>query len=154
MCDARFGEGCPKQYRLLVYSRGGAQLGCFQQPLWKLTRAPDVQGPMPDVTLPESLPLWPYLFSLLLESPFPISSSLANLSFTLCDFQFKKKNNPPLFFAVLGIEPRALPMLGKCSTTKPYPQICLFYTSEMTRCLSLCDLTQGPYRMCQNPLPI
>lgn len=154
MCDAGSGEGCSKQHHLLVNSRGGAQLGYFQQPLWKLTRAPDVQGPMPDVTLPENLPLWPHLFSLLLESPFPISSSLANLSFTLCDYQLKKKQSPPFFFAVLGIEPRASPMLGKCSTTKPYPQICLFYISEMIRCLSLCDLTQGPYRMCQNPLPI
>lgn len=38
VCDAGSGEGCcPKQHRLLVYSRGGAQLGSFQQPLWGLT---------------------------------------------------------------------------------------------------------------------
>jgi hypothetical protein len=47
-----------------------------------------------------------------------------------------------LYFALLEIEPRALHMLGKCSTTELYPQpyILHFYTSPWTHAHTLLSL--------------
>lgn len=58
-----------------------------------------------------------------------------------------------LSFAVLGIEPRASPMLGRHSTTEPYPQypkcvyvcVCLFITGHWTQGCCILSYIHSPF---------
>lgn len=57
--------------------------------------------------------------SITANSGFP-NVSLRTLEWTLQRFSLLPR--PSFLFAVLGMEPRALHVLGKCSTTEPHPQ--------------------------------
>lgn len=45
---------------------------------------------------------------------------------------------PYLFFAVLRVKPRALPMLGKKSVTELYPKACIFESFQNKKMINAC----------------